>query len=145
MPTASMAASPTSTTGPDPPDYAQTAGCLNQEKRTEKGRGSGPQKYPKMNKADWVRYSNYYKQKKYYFNITEQEIRDLMDSQSGCCGICDRSLDHIENETFHIDHNHSTGRVRGLLCSKCNKGLGSFEDNQYSLGKAIKYLEVNND
>ena len=44
-------------------------------------------------------------------------------------------------ENFHTDHDHLTDKVRGLLCSQCNMGLGSFKDNKLILFNAIKYLE----
>lgn len=70
------------------------------------------------------------------YGITKDTFIQLIDSQDGKCAICSNSLD---NE-IHIDHCHSTGKVRGILCGKCNKGLGLFDDNVNYLTKAIKYL-----
>lgn len=52
------------------------------------------------------------------------------------CGIYAKSL--------HIDHNHSTGKIRGVLCHKCNRALGFFNDDSSLLRKAGEYLDFNN-
>jgi hypothetical protein len=70
------------------------------------------------------------------YGITKQEFTQLIDNQNNKCVICNNDLD---NE-IHIDHCHKTGEVRGVLCGKCNKGLGQFDDNIIYLTNAIKYL-----
>lgn len=57
-------------------------------------------------------------------------------SKSGPCEICGASTD-----VLHLDHDHSSGRVRGWLCGNCNRALGLFRDNEMILRRAIKYLE----
>lgn len=68
------------------------------------------------------------------YSITEEEIVKMYEQQKECaiCGCSDKRL--------VIDHDHSTGKVRSLLCDLCNKGLGSFEDDIPSLQNAIYYL-----
>lgn len=59
--------------------------------------------------------------------------------QAGLCAIC-----HGETNgqgDLHVDHDHVTGKVRGLLCSRCNTGIGMMGDNTALLRKAIEYLE----
>jgi len=60
-------------------------------------------------------------------------------AQGGVCAICGGINDN--DDALSVDHDHETGRIRGLLCSKCNKGLGSFNDDPELLRKAIAYLE----
>lgn len=54
------------------------------------------------------------------------------------CGICGEP--ELKNQRLSIDHDHETGRIRGLLCSACNLGLGSFRDNTKRLESAIHWL-----
>ena len=62
------------------------------------------------------------------------------------CAICKTPLEansKVKRERGHIDHCHTTNKVRGVLCDLCNKGLGQFRDNTGFLKEAIKYLEEN--
>jgi hypothetical protein len=54
----------------------------------------------------------------------------------GACDLCGKQADNL-----HIDHDHSTGQVRGVLCSSCNTGLGKLGDTIEGLQRAITYLE----
>lgn len=75
------------------------------------------------------------------YGVTEEYIQSLMDFQKGCCAICGSSLIVPESRvSYCIDHNHTTGEVRGLLCSKCNTLLGFALDNKTILASAINYL-----
>ena len=69
--------------------------------------------------------------------LTEEEFWSMYEEQDGTCPICDR---HIEAEDSAIDHNHTTGEVRGILCKKCNRGLGLLGDNPEILNRAETYL-----
>ena len=73
-------------------------------------------------------------------NIETDILYNMLDKQQYTCKICG-----IKGtiKTLFIDHNHSTGKVRGLLCHYCNTGLGFFKDSTSSLKSAIKYLKAN--
>ena len=80
------------------------------------------------------------------FGITLAEYNCLLEDQSHVCAICDcpeTVLDHRSKQVKYlsVDHDHATGRVRGLLCNSCNIALGHFQDNVDSLKAAIDYLE----
>lgn len=63
---------------------------------------------------------------------------EMIMRQGNACAICG---ERFKNEKLtHIDHCHTTGKIRGILCVRCNVGLGQFKDNIISLQQAIKYL-----
>jgi hypothetical protein len=72
-------------------------------------------------------------QRRYGISIEEQET--MIFNQSGKCASCG------DETKLCVDHDHTTGKVRGLLCQSCNKALGLFKDDITVLNKAIKYLE----
>ncbi len=78
------------------------------------------------------------------YGITPEGYELILTSQSGCCAIC-KKPETVEHEgkikNLAVDHDHKTGRVRGLLCDGCNTGLGRFKDSIEALREAIKYLE----
>lgn len=79
--------------------------------------------------------------KKYGITVADYEAR--LAAQSGACAICRSSFNVHRGTTavrLAVDHDHVTGRVRGLLCSRCNTGLGLFGDNPTLLRDAIAYL-----
>jgi len=65
--------------------------------------------------------------------------------QGGVCAICGSSVDPVTTKNTHIDHCHTTGKVRGILCHLCNRGIGHFKDSIDTLESAIKYLKANGD
>ena len=71
------------------------------------------------------------------YNITEKEFHKLY--ANPVCAICGMK-GRDQNTRFAIDHNHKTGQVRGLLCKRCNQGLGKFRDDIDVLQSAIDYL-----
>lgn len=75
--------------------------------------------------------------------ITLEWLRDMHERQEGCCGICSIpiSLDRNAPNPGHVDHDHTNGNPRQLLCGNCNRGLGLFFDNPEFLREAADYIE----
>mgnify|MGYP001557841768 CR=1 FL=1 len=73
-------------------------------------------------------------QRRLNYGLSPEEYQRLHRAQGGACAICRRRL------KLHIDHDHQSGRVRGLLCNSCNNGLGRFADNPERLYRAGDYL-----
>jgi hypothetical protein len=69
------------------------------------------------------------------YDLTPREFDALLAKQGFLCPIC------VRRPAVHVDHDHVTGRVRGILCEMCNGGLGQFRDNPQSIENAIEYLE----
>jgi hypothetical protein len=69
------------------------------------------------------------------YGITQERYDELYAEQLGCCAICGKS-----GEKLVVDHNHGTGRVRGLLCYNCNLGLGLLGDSVVIVAAANNYL-----
>ena len=78
----------------------------------------------------------------YGYGISLEEYNLMFNKQKGCCAIC-KTHQSMLTKALHVDHDHDTEKVRGLLCSKCNTGLGLFNDTQETLYAALKYLEDN--
>ena len=74
------------------------------------------------------------------YDISSDRFDEMLAEQGGGCGICGATEPGGNGNTFHVDHDHATGKVRGLLCSKCNPGLGCFDDDPDLLQNAIEYL-----
>jgi hypothetical protein len=74
------------------------------------------------------------------YGLTESDYSDILESQGGGCAICRRSP-LPEEKSFAVDHCHATGKIRGILCGSCNRGLGLFRDDVFQLKEAIIYLE----
>ena len=66
--------------------------------------------------------------------MTVNEYQEVHDSQSGKCAICGLS------DKLFVDHCHNTGAIRGILCNKCNSGMGFLNDDPNLLKKAYEYL-----
>ena len=82
-------------------------------------------------------------QLKYNYNLTEASYVALLVKQNGLCAICGGINNSGRRFTaLAVDHCHVTRRVRGLLCNRCNRVLGLFDDNATLLEKALKYLAM---
>lgn len=79
---------------------------------------------------------NYLRRK---YQLTEEQYELKLASQDGACSICKRLPS--EGLALHVDHSHSTGAIRDLLCGSCNRGIGIFKDSPSLLRAAAEYLE----
>ncbi len=75
--------------------------------------------------------------RKIYLNY--KEYNNILKKQKNLCGIC---KEKPKTKKFAVDHCHYTNKIRGLLCTRCNLGIGCFQDNCENLKKAIAYLEL---
>lgn len=90
--------------------------------------------------AAWHRANPESVSRSYYlktYKLTDEDVQQMLDAQGGCCAICGTQ----EPRQWHLDHCHTSGRVRGVLCRACNHGLGNFRDTVKHLQAAISYLE----
>lgn len=76
------------------------------------------------------------------YGITFTEFKEMFEIQKSKCRICHKELELLDKNT-HVDHCHFSGKVRGILCSKCNLTLGYVKDSIVILQSAIKYLKNN--
>ncbi len=74
------------------------------------------------------------------YNITMEDYDALFKKQNGLCAICGKKQGQMK---LNIDHNHTTGEIRGLLCSNCNRFLGLAQDSEAILTNALRYLKEN--
>ena len=91
------------------------------------------EKYPERTKA-----SNRKRTLKEY-NLTESDYEKLLVIQNGVCAICRKS--DPTGQRLAVDHCHATNKIRGLLCCKCNRGIGFFDDEPMRIRAAADYLE----
>ena len=77
---------------------------------------------------------------RYFYGISKEQYNELYIIQKGCCSICGRHQSEFKKSLF-VDHDHETGKVRGLLCYSCNTILGMAHDNIDLLKNTIDYLE----
>ena len=73
------------------------------------------------------------------FGITTDDVDALIEKQGGVCAICGRAPTRLAS--WHVDHCHETGIVRGILCIDCNQGIGKFHEDPQRLRDAAAYLE----
>lgn len=85
-------------------------------------------------RASWKRVGRY--------GLTEVQFEEMLESQENSCLLCGILFDSgSRSSSLVVDHDHATGKMRGLICWSCNIGLGAFKDDIKILEKAIKYLE----
>lgn len=100
-------------------------------------------KYRDSNKERFAEV-NRRKSLKFKYGITLEEYYGILEKQNHCCAICGTKENNVSGKrrgwNWSVDHCHVTGKVRGLLCNNCNRGLGMLGDTVDSLQKAVDYL-----
>lgn len=101
-------------------------------------------------KRNWVRHNlekHNATRRKSQYGITDSEFQNLFETQKGKCAICGFQFPGQNtgdrNSSPHVDHCHTTGKVRGLLCGQCNKGIGALKDSLELVESAVYYLQKN--
>lgn len=75
------------------------------------------------------------------YGLSVEIYNDMLAAQGGGCAICGVTKPGGRTNHFPVDHCHTTGVIRGLLCTKCNRGLGLFNDDTDRMERAVKYLK----
>ena len=78
---------------------------------------------------------------KHRYGIDREFFNNLLLAQNNRCAICNKPFDLSNPKSIHIDHDHSTGKIRGILCRDCNIAIGIFKDNPEYAYNASIYLE----
>lgn len=110
--------------------YAKKYYILHQKELLKQGK----EYYKKFPEKFWIK-----KLKKY--GLTIDSYNKIFAAQKGKCIICGNT--NKNKKRLFVDHNHTTGKIRGLLCYKCNTTLGNVQDNIEMLEKTIVYLKNN--
>ena len=97
--------------------------ALSESSKTDKGKARSRRK--------WI---------KSEYGMSEDQYAESFNRQGGACAVC--RLPNRSTNRMHIDHDHATGKFRGLLCSQCNTMLGLFGDSPDRLRSAASYADV---
>jgi hypothetical protein len=98
-------------------------------------------KYFQEHKEIWDK-SRLKRNLKSLYGLTVEQYEKMITDQKGICLICERHVTECR-QRLNVDHDHITGKVRGLLCGPCNAALGIFQDDIEILKRAVAYLEYN--
>ena len=80
------------------------------------------------------------RQLKKNFGLTPEQFDSMVETQGGRCAICGTDEPGGKKTRFSIDHDHETGKVRGLLCNNCNVGIGRLKEDPFIFESAMVYL-----
>lgn len=97
----------------------------------EKVRAASRERYRNRTPEERIAYSRLSR-----FGITQEQFNEILAEQSNRCAICETD----KPTKWHLDHDHKTGRTRGILCHRCNVTLGFVEDDIYLLYAMVEYL-----
>ncbi len=106
--------------------------CENSRQRRERRENTQAARSRRKASNDWQARNKY--------GVTQDELDRLREIDT--CQSCKRHVDDLPDTCLAIDHNHDTGAVRGVLCRKCNRGIGFFDDDPELLRQAADYLDT---
>lgn len=86
--------------------------------------------------VNWARHRSL----QYRYKITLAEYNRMLKSQKSKCAICGKAHDPAPKKKLHVDHCHTTDKVRGLLCARCNGFMGTVDINPLVVGELVKYI-----
>ena len=111
--------------------YSWCRSCVAQDQKER--RAANPEKYKEQLRRSRL---------KNIYGLTIKEYDKMLQEQSNACAICKTTdTSSCRGGTFHVDHNHDTGKVRQLLCHKCNTAIGLLNEDPFLFDAAKKYLE----
>lgn len=99
--------------------------------RTKEWATQHPEEWERHRRRSWL---------KRKYGITPEDYDRILAAQGGVCAICRTPPPDPRGFRMHVDHDHESGRVRGILCGPCNQGIGNLGDDVERLRAAIKYL-----
>ena len=105
--------------------YVTTNNCIDCDVESRKKRAK---------KAKWARIKKEY-------GLSELDVAQMLDKQKCKCVICKTNIQN----GYHIDHCHTTNKVRGLLCQKCNQAIGLLKENEFFFFRAAEYIKEHNE
>lgn len=97
------------------------------------------QKYKQSEKGKLTEWKSYLKRN---YKISLETYFEILKIQGGGCAICGIKP---KDRRLHIDHNHKTDTIRGILCGKCNQAIGLLDENLNLFDKAKNYIKNNNE
>jgi hypothetical protein len=135
--------------GDKPPMQKPRPGMTVEETRdynrakAQEQRKRDPEYYRRWKAEHPERNRNYHR--RYRYGISHEDFLTLFEKQGGKCACCGTALvldlpKRDPQRTTSVDHDHETGKIRGLLCNGCNAGLGHFEDSVQRLEQAVAYI-----
>lgn len=113
------------------------AGYLNRKTKLAKYRALNSEQKRAERKLYPDRQKNIDLKKNY--GISLEQYNEMFSAQGGCCAIYDKHQALLK-KSLHVDHDHGSGEIRGLLCNGCNFGIGQFKDDPDILNRAVSYL-----
>lgn len=120
-------------------------GCGNEAKQKVKAKFCSAycrEKNWRDENPDYIKAKAYRDHLSRKYGMTVEEYEELLRDQGGVCGICKRKPEDCttDGRNLHVDHDHDTGAIRGVLCHNCNIGIGCLQDDPDLLRAALDYL-----